>query len=52
MDKEELQALSKQFDAVYFHPVRASIHTQIYVHMPMRIHTHVCPSAMSSCSCL
>lgn len=45
LDKEELQALSKQFDAVYFHPVRASVHTQIYVHMPMCIHTHVCPSA-------
>lgn len=27
LDKEALQALSKQYDAIYFHPVRASIHT-------------------------
>lgn len=30
LDKEELHALSKQYDAVYFHPVRAThLSTQI-----------------------
>lgn len=46
LDKEELRALSQQFDAVYFHPVRASKHTPIYVPTPMCIHTpRHCPPA-------
>lgn len=49
LDKEELHTLSKQYDAVYFHPVRGSIHTHsprfMSVCLPRCIHTQICPPA-------
>jgi hypothetical protein len=43
MDKGELQALSGQYDAVYFHPVRAP--TQLRVRTPVGGHTYGCQPA-------
>lgn len=52
LDKEELHALSKQYDAVYFHPVRASIHAHsprfMSICLPRCIHTQVCSPASVS----